>query len=168
VLKCEYRSKTHKGEETHQLIRWSCLQKVAWRQIIGLDLKTDEEIGTFHNAAKDYMKSVSNLLLVFVPKWMIHRTRGYKARQYLVGKIEDSIDSLLRNGPDGSTMSTMVFAADEEDETKRLSRQQIIDNALILIIAGSDTSALTLTNIMLLLGMHPEQEALWSPSTVPL
>merc|ERR1719159_2311457 len=60
----------------------------------------------------------------------------------------------------------MVFATDDdendneentssEDPTKKLSRQEIIDNALILIFAGSETSASTLTNAMLFLGLHP-------------
>jgi cytochrome P450 len=108
--------------------------EVAWRQIIGLDLKTDEEIAAFHKASNDFMKSFTNYFIGFLPKWMIHKTQGYKASRYLVAKIQDRIDSLLANGPDGSTMSAMVFATDEKDQTKKLSRQQVIDNAMLLII----------------------------------
>jgi len=39
---------------------------------------------------------------------------------------------------------------------KRLSREEIIDNALILIFAGSETSASILTNAMMFLGLHPK------------
>lgn len=130
--------------------------EVAWRQIIGLDLKGDEEIETFHEKVKDWMATFSNFYLTFLPVWLLKKTKAYKAFEYLTGKIEERIDSLLENGPDGSTMSSMVFATDEEDQSKKLSRQQVIDNALLLIVAGSETSSLTLTNAMFLLGRHPE------------
>jgi cytochrome P450 len=53
-------------------------------------------------------------------------------------------------------MSYMVFARDEEDVTKRLTRQEIIDNALLLILAGSETAASTLTVSMLALGLNKD------------
>lgn len=81
---------------------------------------------------------------------------SFAARQYVISKIEERIDYLQEHRPDHqSTLSGMVFATDEEDPTKKLSRQEIIDNALILIFAGSETSANTLTNAMLFLGLHP-------------
>jgi cytochrome P450 len=126
---------------------------VAWRQILGLDLKEDE-IETFFKATDDWIGGVTNLRVMLLPGF--ESTKSAKALKYLKEKIERKIDDLNANGPDGSTMSYMVYARDEEDETKRLSREEIIDNALLLILAGSETAASTLTVAMLALGLHKD------------
>ncbi len=126
---------------------------VAWRQILGLQL-SEEEIPIFEKKVNTWIKAVSSLQIVF--KINVKGHPGYAAREYVISKIEERIDYLLENGPDNqSTLSGMVFATDEDDPSKKLSRQEIIDNALILIFAGSETSANTLTNAMLFLGLHP-------------
>ncbi|KAL7470941.1 hypothetical protein ACHAXS_011230 [Conticribra weissflogii] len=63
---------------------------------------------------------------------------------------------LSRNGPDGSTISGMYFAQDEEDPTKKMSREEIISNALFLILAGTETAASTLTVAALGLGLNKD------------
>jgi len=128
---------------------------VAWRQILGLDLDEEEDT-RFVAEVKHWMKGLlSPIYLSFAfPFFILKHTRPYKARLYLVSKIEEKLNKLEENGPDGSTLSAMVFATDDDGKAK-LTRQQVIDNALLLILAGSETSANTLTNIMLLLGMHP-------------
>jgi cytochrome P450 len=50
----------------------------------------------------------------------------------------------------------MVYAKDEEDATKFMTREEIIDNALLLILAGSETAASTLTVAMLALGLNKD------------
>eukprot|EP00985_Skeletonema_marinoi_P033170 scaffold40651_cov124-Skeletonema_marinoi.AAC.1 len=75
----------------------------------------------------------------------IKHTKAGKGNAYLVSKIERKMDLLERDGPDGSTMSAMYFARDEEDPSKCLSRDDVISNALLLILAGSETAASTLT-----------------------
>ena len=74
-------------------------------------------------------------------------SKEWKARQYLVDIIERKIYTLNK-----STLIAMVYATDDES-TKSLSNEQIIDNALFL--AGPETSSSTLTNCLLLLGLHP-------------
>merc|ERR1719410_75879 len=131
---------------------------VAWRQILGLEL-TPEEIPVFEQNVAQWIKGVMSLRVLF--KVAVKSSPGYKAHQELIGKIEERIDQLLKDGPDHkSTLSGMVFATDDSEDskeklTKRLSREEIIDNALILIFAGSETSASTLTNAMLFLGLNP-------------
>jgi cytochrome P450 len=66
------------------------------------------------------------------------------------------MDQLERDGPDGSTMSAMYFARDEEDPSKRLSRDEVVSNALLLILAGSETAASTLTVTALAMGLHKD------------
>jgi cytochrome P450 len=126
---------------------------VAWRQILGLGLEEDE-IETFYKATEDWIGGIVDLKVILLPGY--EKTKSGKARKYLVEKIERKIDDLEKNGPDGSTMSYMVYARDEEDETKRLTRQEIIDNALLLILAGSETAASTLTVSMLALGLNKD------------
>jgi len=131
---------------------------VAWRQIIGLKLNSNEEIASFRSAVKTWLGALTNYLLFMVPipVRLMKRLPSYKAKMYLNKKFEERINELERNGPDGTTMSAMVFATDEEDGSTKLTRQQVIDNMFLLLVAGSETSSNTLTNVMLLLGMHPD------------
>jgi len=127
---------------------------VAWRQILGLEL-TEEEIPVFEQKVDEWIQGIISIRVLL--RINVEGHPGYAAREYLIGKINEKIDQLLERGPDNtSTLSGMVFATDEQDPSKKLSRQEIIDNALILIFAGSETSASTLTNAMLFLGLHPE------------
>jgi cytochrome P450 len=127
---------------------------VAWRQILGLGLQEDE-IETFYEATNDWIGGITDLKVLLLPS-RFDKTKSGKALKYLTEKIERKIDDLEKNGPDGSTMSYMVYARDEEDPTKRLTRQEIIDNALLLIRAGSETAASTLTVTMLALGLNKD------------
>ncbi len=86
----------------------------------------------------------------------VRYTKAGKARAYLVDKIERKMADLSRNGPDGSTISGMYFAQDEEDPTKKMSREEIISNALFLILAGTETAASTLTVAALGLGLNKD------------
>ncbi|KAL7548301.1 hypothetical protein ACHAWF_011584 [Thalassiosira exigua] len=130
---------------------------VAWRQIIGLKLKGDEEISAFRAAVRTWFKALENYFLIMapIPRWLMRRLPAFKAKAYLNERIGERIDQLQRDGPDGTTMSAMVYATGEDDGA-RLTRQQVVDNTFLLLLAGSETSSLTLTNVMLLLGMHPE------------
>jgi Cytochrome P450 len=41
------------------------------------------------------------------------------------------------------------------DPERTLTRQQVIDNALLLILAGTETTSSTIANALLLMGLHP-------------
>jgi cytochrome P450 len=125
---------------------------VAWRQILGLNLE-ESEIPSFYQAVNNWILGLFDLRLLFLPGGQY--TKAGRAHTYLVSLINKKIDDLNRKGPDGSTLSAMVFAKDEFDG-KKLSRQQVIDNSLLLILAGSETTASTLTTGVLLLGLHPD------------
>lgn len=142
---------------------------VAWKQILGLRL-ADDEIPTFVQAVDHWVSGIASPRAIL--GWELEKTQAYRSFLYLQDKVNEKIDDLERNGPDGvSTLSGMVFAADDDvpvddnDEAasgsdvpavrRKLSRKQVVDNAMILILAGSETSASTLTNAMALLGLHP-------------
>ena len=139
---------------------------LAWRQILGLQFSSEEEVSIFEKNVATWIEGILSLRVLF--RVAVKSSPGYFARDKVISKIEERIDQLLENGPDNkSTLSGMVFAMDDEDNdndasskkkkmtNKRLSRKEIIDNALILIFAGSETSASILTNAMMFLGLHP-------------
>mmetsp|Transcript_35126 Transcript_35126/g.51590 ORF Transcript_35126/g.51590 Transcript_35126/m.51590 type:complete len:396 (+) Transcript_35126:69-1256(+) len=125
---------------------------IAWRQILGLSLDKSE-IPTFHKAVNDWIGGITSLRVLLLPGTQY--SKAGKGHAYLVSLIEQKIEELEKTGPDGSTLSAMLFAEDDE-RSKKLSRQEIIDNSLLLILAGSETSASTLTVAMLELGLHPD------------
>lgn len=125
---------------------------VAWRQILGLNLEASE-IPLFRQAVHEWISGLLSFRLLLLPGK--HNTKPGRAQGYLVSLINKKIDELNSTKPDGSALSAMLFAKDEFDG-RRLSREQIIDNALVLILAGSETTASTLTTAILLLGLHPE------------
>jgi len=146
---------TNGSVEMEKYLKYMTLD-VAWRQILGLGLTTDKEIEEFHENVGIWLSAFTNMVYFVLPVVLLKRTRAYKARLYLIEKITEQINSLEEKGcSDGSTLGKMLFSRDEHDPTKRLTREQVIDNSLLLILAGSETSANTLTNAMLLLGLHP-------------
>lgn len=127
--------------------------EVAWRQILGLKLE-EEEVPVFQRMVGKWIGGLGDIRLI--TKIGVSTTQSYKAKQYLLAKIEERICELEQHGPDSTTLSGMVFSTDddEKDTKKRLTREEVIDNALLLILAGSETSASTLANAMLSLGVH--------------
>jgi cytochrome P450 len=138
------------GKVTMEKICTDFTLDVAWRQILGLNL-SEEEIPEFEKEVETWSTGIMSKRALF---GLSRFSPGYKARENIIEKIVERIESLERNGPDASNLSGMLFAKDEEDPTKTLSREEIIDNALILIFAGSETSASTLTNAMLFCGLN--------------
>mmetsp|Transcript_5582 Transcript_5582/g.11626 ORF Transcript_5582/g.11626 Transcript_5582/m.11626 type:complete len:603 (-) Transcript_5582:119-1927(-) len=134
---------------------------IAWRQILGLDL-SDEEVFEFRSKVDEWIGGMLSPAVMLLPDPHGQKTKSYKARKYLDNIILEKMRQLEINGPDDSTLSAMVYAIDEEsdeetgEKNRRLSKKQVMDNALLLILAGSETSASTLTNIMLFLGLYPE------------
>lgn len=80
---------------------------------------------------------------------------------YIEAKLEEKIDSLHKHGPDSSTLSEMVFAVEEDGNERKLTTEQVIENALVLVSTGTETSASILTLAMLLLGLHSDAFTIW-------
>lgn len=131
---------------------------IAWRHIIGLNFQNEdkEDIETFRKAVSDYTTGLFALtaILNFPGKMLLRRfLKPYRARDYLVSKISKRIDELKQHGPDNSTLSGMVFA-DSDDDNQKLSKQDIIENVLILLVAGTETTSSTLTSAIFMIGLH--------------
>jgi cytochrome P450 len=127
---------------------------ITQNQILGLSLPHDEVL-VFREKLKVWLKAMYQLIGTIRIPWIVKRSAAYKARLHIESKINDKIDSLIKGGPDSSTISNLLFAVDENN--KKLSREDVVENALLLVIAGSETSAGTLTLANLLLGLHPDK-----------
>ena len=127
---------------------------IAWKQILGLDLK-EEEVPEFHKMVHQWTTGVMDpiFLVPFRIPGLLTMTKTGRARTSIVSKIEEKLDMLERDGPDSSTLSKLYFAID--DDGNKLTREEVLHNAMFLIIAGSETSASTLTCASLFLGLHP-------------
>lgn len=127
---------------------------IAWKQILGLDLE-DEDVPEFRKVVQQWVSEIMNpiLLVPFRIPGLMKLTKVGRARTYIVSKIEEKLDKLEKDGPDSSTLSKLYFATD--DDGSKLTREEVIHNAMLLIFAGSETSSSTLTCASLLLGLHP-------------
>jgi cytochrome P450 len=126
---------------------------VVWKQIVGLDLAS-QEIPAFRRAVNDWLAG----LMATTDE---ERQDSQAARQYLVDRIDEKLASLKQRGsPDGSTLGGMYFATSDDEEggdaPRHLSHDEIIDNTLLLILAGTETSVGVLTLTTFLLGLHPK------------
>lgn len=165
-------SSSSSSSSSEEVIGENIFQKftidVAGTLILGLKLTKEEEI-TFKTQMDIWLNGLLSFETLFLPFGLLRFTKAWKARLYLISMIENKIQALRDDGPDESTLSAMVFATDDEEgsdnvstssandkHTKRsLSHEQIIDNVLFLMLAGSETSSSTLTNCLLFLGLHP-------------
>jgi cytochrome P450 len=111
----------------------------------------------FQKKVNEWIQGIISLKYFLYPTWLMNRSTPTKAYRYLTSKVEERIAYLEANGPDRSTLSALLFAREESEDglgKKKLTHQQVVDNALLLILAGSETSASTLTNCMLNLGIN--------------
>jgi len=132
---------------------------VAWQQILGLDLQ-EADIPQFTKAVQTWIGGFTSLRVNL--NIDAQGAVCFKAKKYLQELIRDKIEYLEKYGPDGSTVSGMVFAVDDNEEVegggtgRKLTKEEVVENSLLLILAGSETSASTLTNAMLCLGLNKD------------
>ena len=162
-----------KGEDNNNIIAAIDLtiamtMDVTWQQILGLNLETSEEIETFHSQTQTWLKGM------YYKEGSQELADTMEARKYLSTAINKKIDQLLEDGKsDGSTIGGLVFATMEDyegnggeddddgdnsniiDKDRTLSRDEIIDNCLLLILGGTETTSANLANTLLLMGLHP-------------
>ena len=126
--------------------------EVAWAQLIGLDLD-EEEVPAFRRAVDAWIGGFTSLRVI-LDLWA-DGDPSITAKAYLEGLVRERIRHLEAHGPDDSTLSGMVHARDDEDGGRRLTTEQVVENSFLLILAGTETSASTLMNAVLGLGLHP-------------
>eukprot|EP00977_Amphora_coffeiformis_P014741 scaffold4223_cov189-Amphora_coffeaeformis.AAC.1 len=140
---------------------------VTWQQVLGLDLQTQAEIDIFHAQTYTWLRGI------YSRPGSPELQATLEAREYLVQAVQTKIERLRNAGQsDGSTVGGLVFATmddvkDDNNDTdlsstgsstskRSLSNEEIVDNALLLILAATETTSSNLANVIMLMGMHPD------------
>lgn len=131
-----------------------------------LDIAVETLFGT---TGEDTARSVSGALAALgdyfaevfsepfpTPLWVpTQKNRRFnQARAMLNKKIEEIIDERQRE-PGGDDLLSMLLEATDE-QGRGMSKSQLFDEVITLFLAGHETTALTLTYALHLLGQHPQ------------
>ncbi len=131
--------------------------KIVARALFGVDIDDHvevigESLGTFMEASE----SLTNFVLppeIPTPS----RIRIREARKNLDEVVYDIIEERRANPSDEGVVSTLLDVTD--DEGHHLTDEQIRDEVVTLLLAGHETTAVSLSLTMYLLGKHPEVES---------
>jgi cytochrome P450 len=97
--------------------------------------------------------------VIHLPDWApLQRIRAKKwAMDYLDSMIRRIIAQRRKTGEDrGDLLSMLLHAVDSEDSKTRMTDEQARDEAMVLFLAGHDTTAAALTWFWYIMGKHPE------------
>lgn len=97
--------------------------------------------------------------LGFPPKWFPSETNkkfkhALAGMHKIIGQFYDTHNALGESAPN-DMLSVLMNSRDEETQ-KKLTKQEVIDECLSMLIAGHETTSNTLTWAMYLLAKHPE------------
>ena len=96
-----------------------------------------------------------------LPDWL--PTAGNRQRRRSAQLLEETImgmiDERRASGEDKGDLLSMLLLAQDEDDGRMMTDQQVRDEATTLFIAGHETTANALSWILYLLAQHPEVEA---------
>ncbi|MEO1373629.1 MAG: cytochrome P450 [Cyanobacteria bacterium J06635_10] len=126
--------------------------------------QVDKDVDTIEQAIKVTLKHFdirsTNLLLFLLPDWI--PTPDNLGFQTAVKQIDAIVYRLIQehraSGDETDNLLSMLLNLQSEDGT-RMSDKQIRDEVMTLILAGHETTALTLSWAWYLLAKHPEIEA---------
>jgi cytochrome P450 len=127
----------------------------------------DSEIGTDSAEASAAMETLMASFiartgkLVALPHWVPTplNLRVEMAARRLDRIILKIIADRRRSGEDRGDLLSMLMHAQDEDSGRRMTDQQLRDEAMTLFMAGHETTANTLAWIWFLLSNHPDVEA---------
>lgn len=84
------------------------------------------------------------------------RHRFRRARAAIDAMIEDAITDARNNPEHGGELVQLLLSAEDPQTGRRLTRDEVVSNLLVFLVAGHDTTATTLTYALWALGRHPE------------
>jgi len=137
--------------------------EIAAKALFDVDIREMEaEIGTALEAAMDHAELDAHLPFD-VPAWLPtpenrRFQRALADLDAVAARILDEHRARAARGEDGDDVVSRLLAA-RDDAGTPLSDQQIRDEIVTLLLAGHETTALTLTYTLHLLGRHPDVEA---------
>jgi cytochrome P450 len=124
---------------------------------LGVDERAEAAVGTALARVIDHFATMQALV---VPGWVpTPENLRYKAAlRQLYETVDDIIQRRRQAGGDTGDLLSMLLQVQDEDGS-RMSDQQLRDEALTLMLAGHETTAITLTFCWELLARNPEAEA---------
>ncbi|WP_306338452.1 cytochrome P450 [Streptomyces sp. KL118A] len=144
------------GEAMHAL-----LMRVAARTLFstGVDMETIEEARQCLRTVSQgiYKRTVAPLGLM--EKLPTPENRRYEWSNTRLREIVDTMISERRRSDEdhGDLLSTLL-RAEHPESGKRLTDEEVLDQVVTFLVAGSETTASTLAFVFHLLGAHPEIE----------
>jgi cytochrome P450 len=136
--------------------------EIAGESLFGADISEDEVrlVGESLEVAGTQLQTRVSSLLMFVPDWV--PTPGNRRMNAAIARLDGLVYRIIegrRRAPDQrEDLLAMLLAAAHEDGT-RLSDRQLRDEVITLLVAGHETTSLTLTWAAYLLARHPQPDA---------
>ncbi len=130
--------------------------KIVARALFGVDI--DGYVDAVGDALEEFMIASESLSHFVLPPAVPtpSRRRIDRARERLDAVVYELIDQRRKNPTDQDVISKLLEVTD--DNGNRLSDEQIRDEVVTLLLAGHETTALSLTLTAYLLSQHPEVE----------
>jgi cytochrome P450 len=124
------------------------------------DLETEGEAESVGPALARVMEHFADMYALLLPEWLpTPENLGYRAA---VGRLDAFVSGLIQRrreaGNDAGDLLSLLLQVQDEDGS-RMSDAQIRDEVLTLVLAGHETTAITLAFCWHLLARHPEVEA---------
>lgn len=121
-----------------------------------------DRIGVALNDAMTLFHHVTSPAALFRDRIPFLKDRRFqRGKEQLDAEILEIIHSHRKKeeGSAGSLLSLLIEARDDEDPQARMTDEQVRDEALTLLLAGHETTAVALTLAWYLLSQNPEVEA---------
>ncbi len=130
--------------------------KIVARALFGVDI--DDAVDTVGDALEEFMLASESLSHLVLPPTIPtpSRRRIQRAREELDAVVYRLIEERRANPTDQDVISKLLEMSDDEGAT--LSDEQIRDEVVTLLLAGHETTALSLTFTAYLLATNPAAE----------
>jgi cytochrome P450 len=130
--------------------------RIVSRALFGVDI--DDRLDDIAEAVDAFFSATVSVPHVVLPEGLpLPTRRRMRAARETLDEVVDDIIRQRRHDPGEDVVSMLLTASDEGGET--LSDRQIRDEAITLLVAGHETTAVALTYTVFLLAQHPEVEA---------
>jgi cytochrome P450 len=133
--------------------------KIIVSAMMGVELD-DETVETVQEHLQPVGEQFRPTIRGFVmPEWV--PTQEQRDYREAITVLEDVLQQIVRDrhGPNAGDMDMLSLLFDAQSDETEIDRKQIRDEMMTMLLAGHDTTALTLTYTWHLLARHPEVEA---------
>jgi cytochrome P450 len=134
---------------------------IVGRTLFGADVESkDDEVGQAMRAATRQYRAFKLPLAGLLERLPLPHIRGFhRGKERLRRVVLDIIEERRARGADRGDLLDMLLLAEEEGSPgRRMTPEQVWDEALTIFIAGYDTTATALMWTWYLLSQHPEVE----------